>query len=131
MAASRTRNEEAATASDPNGFVPPSFTVTEGGIPARVGRPRNNFAAWEPVVTQLYDNLGNAFTFNDLPKCQTVANGLRREYGVHAVTSRIDKASGVGILHIEIPVLRDEDGNITGVDEEAMTATKVKYAKKS
>jgi hypothetical protein len=90
-----------------------------------VGRPRNNYEAWTPEIDALYENLGDAFTYEGMAKCQSVANGLRREFGVRAVTSNIDKATGVGTLHIQVPLTENGD-----VDDAAIKATKEKYAKK-
>jgi len=123
-----TRKAESTTDAG-NGFVPPARTVSTGGIPARVGRPRNNYAGWKPEIDALYDNLGDAFTYADVPKCQSVANGLRREYGVKAVTQEIDKATGVGTLHLQVPVLTADDGTHT-VDDAKMDEIREKYSKK-
>ena len=123
MAATRKSTSTESAAFNPAA----SRTVSTGGIPARVGRPRNNYAAWEPEVSALYDqdDLSDAFTYHDVPKCQSVANGLRREFGVRAVTSEINKETGVGILHIALPLT--EDGK---VDDTEMAAIREKYAKK-
>lgn len=123
--AARTRSESPVGA-ESNGL--PQRHVSEGGIPARVGRPRNNYDAWKPEVDALYDDLGNAFTYYDVPKCQSVANGLRRTYGVDAASSQVDKATGIGTLHITLPVIVNDDDTLS-VDEAAMEATKTKYAK--
>jgi hypothetical protein len=108
--------------------LPQRTAAHEGGIPRRGGGRTNQFSMWAETVAELRDNLGTSFEYADLPKCQTVAQGLRREYGILAAGRGVDKESGVGTLYIEYPSLDDGTGNLVE-DTETVAEIKEKYSK--
>jgi hypothetical protein len=111
-----------------NGALPQRTGVNEGGIPKRVGRPRNSYAHWAPVVAELREALGESWEYGDVANVQTLTQGLRREFGLLASSRGVDKETKVGTLYIEYPSVLHDDGSRTP-DEDAVTANKEKYAK--
>jgi len=111
-----------------NGALPQRTAVNEGGIPKRVGRPRNSYAAWTPVIGELREALGESWEYGGVDKVQTLTQGLRREFGILASARGVDKETGVGTLYIEYPSVLHDDGSRTP-DEDAVAENKAKYAK--
>lgn len=127
-----TRQRTASTQSDRlDGFDPSaSRAVHTGGIPKRTGgRKTNTYAAWDAEVAYLFENLGEATEYANVPKAQSVVAGMRRLHGLDAKSRGVDKETGVGTVWLTVPVLTDDDGNVTGQDDEKITEIKAKYAK--
>lgn len=127
-----TRQRTASTQSDRlDGFDPSANRSThEGGIPKRTGgRKTNAYAGWDPEVAFLFENLGTATEYENVPKAQSVVAGLRRLHGLDAKSRQVNKETGVGTVWLTVPVIRDEDGNVTSQDDEEIAAIKEKYAK--
>lgn len=118
------------TSAETNGPQLPQRTGTvAGGIPARVGRPRNSYAHWAPEIEALRTEfLGQTFEYANTEKCQTVAQGLRREFGVNAAGRNVDKETGVGTLYVGYPFVKNDDDTVT-VDEDKVKEIMAKYAK--
>jgi hypothetical protein len=111
-----------------NGALPPRTGVVEGGIPKRVGRPRNSYAAWTDTVNELRENLGNGFEYAGVDNVQTLAQGLRREFGILASSRGVAKGEKIGTLYIEYPSVLHDDGTRTP-DEDKVAELLAKYAK--
>jgi len=131
-AAPESKNEETA-APESNGLPARSgVTVAAEGsksaTPPRQGRPRADYSAWQSTIDELQANLGTAFNYEGVKNCDTLANGLRRQFGVKASAQRMDKETRVGTLWVEYPSIVQDDGSRIE-DSDAVTNTLAKYAK--
>jgi hypothetical protein len=124
--ATRTTEENATPT---NGVGVPARGDGVVGMPRRnAGRKRSDYSAWEPEVQNARDNLGLAFPYYNCSKAASVAQGLKREFGVDARTQDIDKETGVGTLWLAYPAVAHDDDTYTE-DTERVEAIKAKFAK--
>lgn len=124
MPSTRTR-EASADGSAPS--LPKRAATSSVGIPAR-GSADNAYTMWAPVVNELREALGEAFSYEDVENVQTVAQGIRRTFGITAVTRGFDKATKRGTLWLEYPSVLADDGS-RSEDTAAVAETLAKYAK--
>jgi hypothetical protein len=130
--ANPTKRAETTSAPTSNGKGVPQRAATAtatgaSGIPAR-GTEGGNYEAWRPEVDDLRSNLGNAARYDDVEKVQSLAQGLRRTFGVTAVTRNVDKTTKRGTLWVEYPSILHDDGSRTE-DTATVQETLAKYAK--
>lgn len=116
--------------------MPPVKTIPKrsgtGAIPSKTTRESNGYAEWADEVKALRADLGNAYQYADTENVQTIAQGLRRVYGVIAVTRGFDKETKKGTLWLEYPSKRrnpDDEKSPLVPDEDAVKANRDKYHK--
>lgn len=139
MAPRTAQTDENTEVTESNGQTagPVRRTESAAGIPKRAGSGKNQYPEWQGEIDYLLANLGVATSYES-DKVGGLATGLRRVYGVKAsIRDQVTEANkhqypgkpvGFGVLWLTFPVLKDADGNITGIDQDAVDKVKAKYA---
>ncbi len=123
--ATRTKPDETAS----NGALPVTRGEAVHGMPKRnAGRKRSDYTAWQSEVDNARENLGLAFPYHNCPNVGSIAQGLKREFGVDARTQNVDKDTGTGTLWLAWPATDNGDGTFTE-DPERVQAILDKFVK--
>lgn len=111
----------------------PKRSTTATSIPARTTKASEGYAEWTAEVDDLRANLGSAYSYENVPNAQTVAQGIRRVFGIEAVTRGYDKATKMATLWLEYPSKHETDDETSPlvVDEARVAEIKATYHKAS
>lgn len=107
----------------------PQRNTHSEGMPARARRKSDRYLVWQPEIDALRESLGQAFSYENVEKASTVAQGIRRTFGVVArVTDLVEgDKTRTGTIWLQYPYVDNGDGTISPDDAE-VAEIKAKYA---